>query len=686
MLQMTQLAGLFKRSLALRLVLVTLGAVALVLGVVIAVISQQVHQTLQNRMQQELEGTVHLTVTLIDSYNQQLEHTAQVLGQSFAASLPAPLQLDSASRVVVAGVDTPALKAGRGVLNGNNEQVDVFTQTTGAVATIFARERDDFVRIATSVKDGNGQRVLATRLDHASPAYAALLRGESYSGKVSLFGRYYMAHYRPIFDAERHVVGVYFVGMDFSQSLQALKSRILQLKIGQTGYVYAVEATPGSEQGKLTIHPAKEGQVILDTKDENGVAFIKDMIARKDGFIRYMWANRERGETLAREKVAAFHTVARWNWVIVAGSYSDEFEREVRPLMLSIVAVGLVGVLLLALLLAALLRQGVKLPLQTIVQCLNTMAQGDYRSAVAVDRSDEIGQVMQSLAAMRAQVWGLVDPIAAGSQQVAAASCQLSAVASEVESSSRQQSEAAGSMAAAMEQLTVSIDQVSDNAREAHRVSNESGVLSADGMQLIQLTAATISRVESDVKTVASTVLDLGQRADAISSIVNTIKEIADQTNLLALNASIEAARAGEQGRGFAVVADEVRKLAERTTASTQEIAGVIQQIQGGTRSVVDQIGSSVQIASEGAQLAARAEDSMLQIKAGSDRVAAAVTDISSALSEQTTASSDIARNVEKIANMAERNEAAVSHVAQAARDLQQLSQHLQQSVSKISL
>ena len=162
MLQMTQLAGLFKRSLALRLVLVTLGAVALVLGVVIAVISQQVHQTLQNRMQQELEGTVHLTVTLIDSYNQQLEHTAQVLGQSFAASLPAPLQLDSASRVVVAGVDTPALKAGRGVLNGNNEQVDVFTQTTGAVATIFARERDDFVRIATSVKDGNGQRVLAT--------------------------------------------------------------------------------------------------------------------------------------------------------------------------------------------------------------------------------------------------------------------------------------------------------------------------------------------------------------------------------------------------------------------------------------------------------------------------------------------------------------------------------------------
>ncbi|MFO1385427.1 MAG: hypothetical protein U1F55_04460 [Chitinivorax sp.] len=66
---MTQLLAWFKRSLALRLVLITLAAVVLVLGVVIAVISQQVHQTLQNRMQQELEGTVHLTVTMIDNYS-----------------------------------------------------------------------------------------------------------------------------------------------------------------------------------------------------------------------------------------------------------------------------------------------------------------------------------------------------------------------------------------------------------------------------------------------------------------------------------------------------------------------------------------------------------------------------------------------------------------------------------------
>ena len=241
-------------------------------------------------------------------------------------------------------------------------------------------------------------------------------------------------------------------------------------------------------------------------------------------------------------------------------------------------------------------------------------------------------------------------------------------------------------MAAAVEEMTVSIGQVSENAHEARALSRRSGELSEQGAGVIQNAAAEMSQISDSVKESSQIIAALEQQSGEISAIVNVIKEIADQTNLLALNAAIEAARAGEQGRGFAVVADEVRKLAERTSKSTQEIAGMIEKIQGGTHSAFASMEGGVARVSNGVTLANEAAGSITQIKTEAARVVQVVGDISNSLKEQSVASNDIAKNVEKIAQMSEENSAAVQETAKAAQHLEQLATSMQNTIGRFKV
>ena len=345
------------------------------------------------------------------------------------------------------------------------------------------------------------------------------------------------------------------------------------------------------------------------------------------------------------------------------------------------------GMAVLIVLLVGYLTAGMYLSIAGGVGRLSESAQkiadGDLTVRVALESRDELAIVGRSFNSMAEALNGLIGKVQASAANVSAAATSVAASSEQIHGGSQRQSEAASSMAASVEQTTVGIDQIAEHARNAQAISAESGKLSEAGSEVVGRSVTEMKRIAESVEASAQLIEELGRQSVRISAIVNVIKDIADQTNLLALNAAIEAARAGETGRGFAVVADEVRKLAERTTQSTQDIAAMIAAIQSGTAKAVDSMHAGVERVAGGVELAKRAGEAMEEIHSGAQRVAQTVDDISLALKEQSAASAEIAVNVEKIAQMAEENNAAVAGTTGTARELERLAEGLQVEIRR---
>ncbi|MBE9607933.1 methyl-accepting chemotaxis protein [Chitinilyticum piscinae] len=346
--------------------------------------------------------------------------------------------------------------------------------------------------------------------------------------------------------------------------------------------------------------------------------------------------------------------------------------------MLSLVAV-IAGIII-----SQLITRSITVPLremQSFMQDLSTRF--DFTQRLPVKRRDEIGDSLQAMNVLLDALQPSIRQLHQIGQNVGKAVSALSSNSREMSQAANNVSSSASSMAAGIEEVTVSISHVADQACQCDQTAREAGRQAASGGAVIDGTITSINQIADQVRQSAGQIESLKERTTSISAVVNVIKDIADQTNLLALNAAIEAARAGELGRGFAVVADEVRKLAERTGSSTQEIIATVSAIQNEASSTVQTMQATVRQVDEGVSRAQQASSAINEIRQSADRVVEQVSEISQAMREQSEASSAMAQQVERVAQMSEESSAAAASTADEGRRLQQLGQELEQSIAR---
>ncbi|MFB3945738.1 methyl-accepting chemotaxis protein [Aeromonas veronii bv. sobria] len=323
-------------------------------------------------------------------------------------------------------------------------------------------------------------------------------------------------------------------------------------------------------------------------------------------------------------------------------------------------------------------------PLRTAMDTL-TRIQCDLNFTLRADvkQQDEIGLTLNAVNRLLDTLQQTFTEFSVGSLQIKSTAESLSQAAQHLASSANQANDATSLIAAGVEEMTVSITDISQRTQETSRITNESGQLATEGGRTIERTVHAINEIADSIRQASAEVIALGEGISRIGGVVNVIRDVAGQTNLLALNAAIEAARAGESGRGFAVVADEVRKLAERTAQSTQEISATVEAIQQESNNTVSRMHLVEEKVSQGVTMATESGAIIAEIRSASHRVMDQVGEITNAIREQSSAAESIAHQVEQIAQVVQQTSSTAEETSAAAEELNVTTESIHQQISR---
>ena len=486
-------------------------------------------------------------------------------------------------------------------------------------------------------------------------------------------------------------------------SLATLDTRVKNLKYHGEGEGIIIEPSGliiASSEG-MAMHKAEENPVLKEN--------FSAMLQNKSGY----FATEKDGE----QQIIAYTTVPSSGWIVAIAVPESVAFAQLASLKTTYGVLSLLGILLVAGIIIALLRFAATITGATerLMHHVDALAKGDLGlDDLPVTSQDELGQLAANFNTMMKNIRNVIRQVAGTAEQLAAASEQLTAGAHQTAEAA---TEIAGTVSTVADGTDRQLESIADAKKnigivsgdiervthEAERVAGSSTATAEaaeKGESLMNDAMAKMNGIEQSVLCSAEVVEKLGESSKQIGEIVETISAIAEQTNLLALNAAIEAARAGETGRGFAVVAEEVRKLAEQSREAADQIkeriAGVqsdteqavtamqsgTSEVQAGTaaiREVGTQFENITRMVDEMKEQIANINKSMQTVTHGTELIIQSATMVGE-ITEKT------AENMQSISSSSESQSASSEEIASASQSLATLATDLQNTTNKFKL
>jgi len=641
------------------------GIVIISMAAFITYISNYLDHYIDKETQFKLNSNVTRMVQTMDTYNGALEEGAKQLYKIFATNFQSFYIIED-EKIGVNGVQTPLLASGGTTLNNNFSAVGNFSDLTGDIATVFAKDGDDFVRISTSLLKEDGTRAMGTYLGKKSPAYEPIMNKQTYVGYARLFGKDYVTVYAPILDDEKNVIGILFIGTNFTKGLSKLSDKIDKMKIGENGQFYAINL----KSNKYDIHRT------LKNKPANS-DLAKQIIKQKNGYITY--------EENGLKKAVRFKEFKKMRWIIVGEVSLSDFEKTNDALRVNLIIAAAILTLLIMIVTWFVSKKFIAAPLNNLIDRTKNLSSGDGDLTRKLDivGKDEIAQASE----------GINDFI----EKVRTLIADAKNLSNENSSIAHQLSTTSLSVGKLLEESTSVVNQTTNQAdiiRNGMKTGIDEAKLSKEDLQgangFLNEANQAILQLTEDIKLSAATEVELAHKIQQLSSDTEQVKDvllvigdIADQTNLLALNAAIEAARAGEHGRGFAVVADEVRKLAERTQKSLVEINSTISVIVQSIMDSSEQMTSNSEKVEKLSQTAVNVENRINELSS--------VMGNATQMADQTVTSyiqtgdsiGNIISSIEEINGLSTQNARSVEEIASAAEHMNKMTETLKNKLDE---